>query len=451
MLPAKNNRILVSIWHTLRGSFLAQWGGFAASLVWAADLYAQAPGKETRAAANIIARIDGRETPLVGRSILSVPATAHALTLGFTPDAGHRKRFRLEGVDTAWREGPGEMRLCIRFADSSGEQIHHIDFPIIGESPGWNGDLQQPAFVPRRETIVVPPDANLFWLELSSAGPPETLGAALVTDLSVSRVGSSGSVETLLRGPSGRKVDSRFPKALTPDGFIRDGPRPSMARLITLNTSASAVPFDCLAIIDEDPNTHAEWHTIKQEGPQVAPGERLSIAWNEAYSVGYGFRVEEGYPLPPAGEYRFRLQSLDFLGRPVGAESSLQIRVLAPWWKSPWVWLAALGLIAGGVVTLARNLAHRRVREQLAHVKEERLIEQERLRIARDIHDTLAQGFTGVVVLMEAAEEALSQNMSGKVGEYIIRAGDLARESLREARRSVQALRPQATGGDQSL
>jgi signal transduction histidine kinase len=68
----------------------------------------------------------------------------------------------------------------------------------------------------------------------------------------------------------------------------------------------------------------------------------------------------------------------------------------------------------------------------------------ERNRMARDFHDTLAQGFTGIVVQMEAAEEALSQNLLTKVGDYIGRAGDLARESLREARRSVQALRPQA-------
>lgn len=68
----------------------------------------------------------------------------------------------------------------------------------------------------------------------------------------------------------------------------------------------------------------------------------------------------------------------------------------------------------------------------------------ERNRMARDIHDTLAQGLTGVIVQLEAAEDAISQGLSKEADEHLHRAGELARESLNEARRSVQALRPQA-------
>ena len=69
---------------------------------------------------------------------------------------------------------------------------------------------------------------------------------------------------------------------------------------------------------------------------------------------------------------------------------------------------------------------------------------EERNRMARDMHDTLAQGFTGVIVQLEAVEEAMSKDQAVKASGHLNRAGDLARESLREARRSVQALRPQA-------
>jgi len=68
----------------------------------------------------------------------------------------------------------------------------------------------------------------------------------------------------------------------------------------------------------------------------------------------------------------------------------------------------------------------------------------ERNRLARDIHDTLAQGFTGVIVQLEAAEDAGSQGLSTEANAHVARARELARGSLREARRSVQALRPQA-------
>src|ERR1700676_2635555 len=68
----------------------------------------------------------------------------------------------------------------------------------------------------------------------------------------------------------------------------------------------------------------------------------------------------------------------------------------------------------------------------------------ERNRMARDIHDTLAQGFTGVIVQLEAAGEAMFQSRTAIVSDHLNLAGDLARESLREARRSMQALRAHA-------
>ena len=69
---------------------------------------------------------------------------------------------------------------------------------------------------------------------------------------------------------------------------------------------------------------------------------------------------------------------------------------------------------------------------------------EERNRMARDIHDTLAQGFTGVIVQLEAAEDAISCGSRKEADKHLHRAGELARQSLSEARRSVHALRPQA-------
>jgi signal transduction histidine kinase len=69
---------------------------------------------------------------------------------------------------------------------------------------------------------------------------------------------------------------------------------------------------------------------------------------------------------------------------------------------------------------------------------------KERARLARDVHDTLAQGFTGVILQMEAAEEALFDENPDAAVQHVRRAREIARESLGEARRSVHALRPQA-------
>ena len=99
-------------------------------------------------------------------------------------------------------------------------------------------------------------------------------------------------------------------------------------------------------------------------------------------------------------------------------------------------------------LTLARALAlQATLALQLARLEEQgrrSAVLDERNRMARDIHDTLAQGFTGVVIQLEAAKDANAQNRPAEANAHIQRASELARHSLAEARRSVHALRPLA-------
>jgi len=74
---------------------------------------------------------------------------------------------------------------------------------------------------------------------------------------------------------------------------------------------------------------------------------------------------------------------------------------------------------------------------------------EERNRVAREIHDSLAQAFTGIVVQLEAAER-LAGRRPEQAQASLHKARDLARTSLQEARRSVWGLRPRSLE-DQSL
>ncbi|MCC8244077.1 sensor histidine kinase [Saccharothrix luteola] len=64
----------------------------------------------------------------------------------------------------------------------------------------------------------------------------------------------------------------------------------------------------------------------------------------------------------------------------------------------------------------------------------------ERARLAREIHDTVAQGLTGIVTQLEAIDERAVP--PGRVRSRLEIAGGLARTSLVEVRRSIEALRP---------
>lgn len=64
----------------------------------------------------------------------------------------------------------------------------------------------------------------------------------------------------------------------------------------------------------------------------------------------------------------------------------------------------------------------------------------ERQRMAREIHDTLAQGLAGVITQVQAAQQAQDRPQDWR--HHLDLAAQLARQSLSEARRSVQAVRP---------
>jgi PAS domain S-box-containing protein len=99
-------------------------------------------------------------------------------------------------------------------------------------------------------------------------------------------------------------------------------------------------------------------------------------------------------------------------------------------------------------IELAQALAHQAMLaiqlNEFAEKSRQSAILEERNRMARDIHDTLAQGFTGVIVQLEAADDAIGCSRRTEANEHLQRAAELARRSLSEARRSVHALRPEA-------
>ncbi|QKG19175.1 sensor histidine kinase [Actinomadura verrucosospora] len=88
--------------------------------------------------------------------------------------------------------------------------------------------------------------------------------------------------------------------------------------------------------------------------------------------------------------------------------------------------------------TLAENAG---LHEQLVSQAREAGVLDERHRMAREIHDILAQGFTGIIAQLQAAEQ--SADDPDRWRRHVSASIALARESLTEARRSVHALRPE--------
>ncbi|WP_327265168.1 sensor histidine kinase [Streptomyces sp. NBC_01232] len=118
---------------------------------------------------------------------------------------------------------------------------------------------------------------------------------------------------------------------------------------------------------------------------------------------------------------------------------------------------AFLGPLLGGAVAVATVLGYQALyreserrrelieelittRAELAAAERSAGILAERERLAREIHDTLAQGLSSIQLLLRAAERALPQEAPAL--EHIARAREAAQENLAEARRFVRALTP---------
>lgn len=80
-------------------------------------------------------------------------------------------------------------------------------------------------------------------------------------------------------------------------------------------------------------------------------------------------------------------------------------------------------------------------RRDLAQQERRAGVLSERQRISRELHDTLAQSFTGIVLHLQAAEQALPSQIE-LLRRHIDQAQSSARESLQEVRRLLSALRP---------
>ena len=94
----------------------------------------------------------------------------------------------------------------------------------------------------------------------------------------------------------------------------------------------------------------------------------------------------------------------------------------------------------------ALALHHSRVVDHSRAEERRKAILEERNRLARDIHDNLAQGFAAILMQLQAVQREAGLVPASASG--IATAIDLARTHLAEARRSVGALRPNVGNGD---
>jgi signal transduction histidine kinase/ligand-binding sensor domain-containing protein len=162
--------------------------------------------------------------------------------------------------------------------------------------------------------------------------------------------------------------------------------------------------------------------------------EGFDHGWTEA-----GARRSAYYTNIPPGRYTFRVQAAnnDGLWNTEGAALAFELR---PHFYQT-IWFYALLLVAvAGVVVLLLRLRLRRAEGEF------RAVLGERNRIAREIHDTLAQGYVGISVQLEVLSELLRHHKPEAAAKHLDLTRGYVREGLADARQSIWALRSQDAG-----
>lgn len=359
------------------------------------QLEAEAPGRPMPVASD--------EVRIHRYKAISLVEKGGPLGISFRPPQGAsrfaaRLQFKLEGYDADWRDLPkGSVHLVLKFLDSNRVPISREEFRASGHSVGWAGNLEDSGFADRSGSATVPPRAAWVDVWIDSGGHDETSGVWLVDDLLIRQSGTSPAVLLAEDFEGGRGLDQ-------PQGdftrWVRDGGALNDALVWS---GPPATGKHALLIRDSNPRDYAAWRLKARDLLPVVPGSTLDLSWREVFSIGTGRNGDVSYHDLPGGHYQFRVREVDALGVPSGEEAVLPLVIAPPFHANPWFRTALILSLLAIALGLERIAARRRMRRKLERLRRTQAVQQERARIARDIHDDLGTVLSRISMVSEAA------------------------------------------------
>lgn len=226
----------------------------------------------------------------------------------------------------------------------------------------------------------------------------------------------------------GEVVDRNAPTPVVLERMEADGvDQPLAGGALTLPAGQRSMSFTYAGLSYRAPSRVAYRYRL----------EGFDRGWVDA-----GQRRTAFYTNLPPGRYRFVVEAAGSNGLWSERPATMEFRVLPPIYRRWWFYLLCVGLLVG-LAYLVYDLRLRRVRAQFAAVL------AERNRIAREIHDTLAQDLVGVSLQVEVAAQMVRRGNVAGATEQLERTRRLVQEGIADARESIWELR--ATTAEGSL
>jgi signal transduction histidine kinase/ligand-binding sensor domain-containing protein len=162
---------------------------------------------------------------------------------------------------------------------------------------------------------------------------------------------------------------------------------------------------------------------------------RYRLAGVDSDWVLAGTRRSAQYGFLPPGEYDFHVIACNSDGVWNNSGASLKIEILPHFYETWWFQSLVVMLILGTVAGIVRHTATRRLHQRMEELERKQMVERERTRIAKDIHDDLGASLTLIAVLGDLAKKE-------RAGERVEKMSSTAREAVKSLDEIVWAVNP---------
>jgi signal transduction histidine kinase/ligand-binding sensor domain-containing protein len=146
------------------------------------------------------------------------------------------------------------------------------------------------------------------------------------------------------------------------------------------------------------------------------------------------------YSKLPQGHYTFEVKACNEDGLWNETPATLAVTVLPPFWRTWWFITASSLCVLGMIIGSVHYVSTQKLQRQLASLRQQELLEKERARIARDLHDQLGANLTQVALLGELAET--DKDLPAEVESHARQISQTARETTRALDEIVWTVNP---------
>jgi signal transduction histidine kinase len=294
--------------------------------------------------------------------------------------------------------------------------------------------LYETPLLTRLEPLFLPERAKSVRIALSS-GTPDTTGQMIIDNLAIQPPSGNGvsipswTNETFEKGKLMNSMSG------TPSGWRRGGTDPAIARLVIRSGSRA------IGLVDGVQTATGKWTSLLSLPTIPKGGCSAILSWDEAYDiVGGGFYRASYLNIPP-GSYHFRAIAVTANPYPASTHLELAIRVRPSLWETPWFRPTATAAGVGLFALVVLQTYRRRALVRFSKLNLRHTLQEDRARIARDMHDDLGTRVSSLIMGTSLVQRDLIKD-PGATQRHLVRMSSAARDLATAMDELIWAVNP---------